>query len=103
MPIVLKSGSLKLLEPSTPVQACNEIALPFSNGIADSAEWQLVTITLSGGFTRLIHVSGFFLRALIVNQLTHRRIIRQWSIADCKGCANKLWRSALRLEAYSGV
>ena len=28
MPIVLKSGSLKLLEPSGPVQVCNGIALP---------------------------------------------------------------------------
>ena len=31
MPTVLKSGSLKLLEPSGPVQACNGIALPFTN------------------------------------------------------------------------
>ena len=30
MPTVLKSGSLKLLEPSGPVQACNGIALPFT-------------------------------------------------------------------------
>ena len=30
MPIVLKSGSLKLLEPSGPVQVCNGIALPFT-------------------------------------------------------------------------
>ena len=29
MPIVLKSGSLNLLEPSGPVQACNGLALPF--------------------------------------------------------------------------
>ena len=29
MPIVLKSGSLKLLEPSGPVQACSGIALSF--------------------------------------------------------------------------
>jgi hypothetical protein len=29
MPIVLKSGSLNLLEPSGPVQTCNGIALPF--------------------------------------------------------------------------
>ena len=29
MPIVLKSGSLSLLEHSGPVQACNWIALPF--------------------------------------------------------------------------
>jgi hypothetical protein len=28
MPSVLKSGSLNLLEPSGPVQACNRIALP---------------------------------------------------------------------------
>jgi len=28
--IVLKSGSLILLEPSGPVQACNGIALPFT-------------------------------------------------------------------------
>ena len=29
MPIVLKSGSLDLLGPSGPVQACNGIVLPF--------------------------------------------------------------------------
>jgi len=28
--MVLKSGSLNLLEPSGPVQACNSIALPFN-------------------------------------------------------------------------
>ena len=28
MPIVLKSGSLNLLEPSGPVQVCNGVALP---------------------------------------------------------------------------
>jgi len=30
MPIVMKSGSLKLLEPAGPVQACNGIASPFT-------------------------------------------------------------------------
>jgi len=30
MPIVLKSGSLNLLEPTGPVQDCNRIALPLS-------------------------------------------------------------------------
>jgi hypothetical protein len=30
VPTVLKSGSLNLLEPSGPVQACNGIALPFA-------------------------------------------------------------------------
>ena len=32
MPIVMKSGSLNLLEPSEPVQACNGISLPFLLG-----------------------------------------------------------------------
>jgi hypothetical protein len=33
VPIVLKSGSLNLLEPSGPIQACNGIALPlFTSG-----------------------------------------------------------------------
>jgi hypothetical protein len=31
VPIVLKSGSFNLLEPSGPVKACNGIALPLSN------------------------------------------------------------------------
>jgi hypothetical protein len=30
VPIVLKSGSLNLLEPPRPVKACNGIALPFN-------------------------------------------------------------------------
>jgi len=30
VPTVLKSGNLNLLESSEPVQACNEIALPFT-------------------------------------------------------------------------
>ena len=31
VPMVLKSGNLNLLKPSGPVQACNGIALPFTN------------------------------------------------------------------------
>jgi hypothetical protein len=31
VPTVLKSGSLKLLEPSGPVKDCNGIALPFAS------------------------------------------------------------------------
>jgi hypothetical protein len=41
MPIVLKSGSLSLLEPSGPLLACNGIALPFpfnKNRAADFIE-----------------------------------------------------------------
>ena len=39
MPIVLKSGSLNLLDPSGPVQACDGIALPFNVLDSVSADW----------------------------------------------------------------
>jgi hypothetical protein len=32
VPIVLKSGSLNLLEPSGPVETCNGVALPVRGG-----------------------------------------------------------------------
>jgi hypothetical protein len=35
VPIVSKSGSLNLLEPSGPVKACNGIALPFFTNVLD--------------------------------------------------------------------
>jgi hypothetical protein len=38
VPIVLKSGSLKLLEPSGSVQACNGIALPFTSKAESSCQ-----------------------------------------------------------------
>jgi hypothetical protein len=37
VPIVLKSGSFNLLEPSGPVQACRRIALPLRMGQHNSA------------------------------------------------------------------
>ena len=36
VPIVLKSGNLKLLKPTGPVQACNGIALPLASTENDS-------------------------------------------------------------------
>ena len=33
--IVMKSGSLNLLQPSGPVQACNEIALNFNTAVVE--------------------------------------------------------------------
>jgi hypothetical protein len=45
VPIVLKSGSLNLLEPSGPVKACNGIGLPFRCGLESSGsrgKWQAV-------------------------------------------------------------
>jgi hypothetical protein len=48
----MKSGSLNLLEPSGPVQACNGIALPFIN---ISNEMQLYL----GFISRTLHVSVF--------------------------------------------
>ena len=45
MPIVLKSGSLNLLEPSGPVQACNGIAFAFTTTLA-RAEGRTWTVTI---------------------------------------------------------
>jgi hypothetical protein len=42
VPIVLKSGSLNLLELSGPVQACNGIALPFTNGKYENINYEFV-------------------------------------------------------------
>jgi len=46
MPIVLKSRSLNLLEPSGPVQACNGIALPLPSTVAWATE-SVVRLTIS--------------------------------------------------------
>jgi len=43
---VLKSGSLNLLEPSGPVQACNGIALPFYSTLSDAKIRMLEAVAL---------------------------------------------------------
>jgi hypothetical protein len=45
VPIVLKSGSLNLLEPSGPVKACNGIALPLSKGVTPYLMFQYQRVT----------------------------------------------------------
>jgi hypothetical protein len=54
VPIVSKSGSLNLLEPSGPVKACNGIALPLP--------FTLVTMSLHVS-TLLRHLEGFVVSA----------------------------------------
>jgi hypothetical protein len=49
VPIVLKSGSLNLLEPSGPVQACNGTALPFTVVLTLT-----VVILFSSGYDGLV-------------------------------------------------
>ena len=54
MPIVLKSGSLNLPEPSGPVQACNGSALPLlisvrkQGGSGDLMKKHQISLSLSG-------------------------------------------------------
>ena len=55
MPIVLKSWSLDLLEPSGPVQACVWIALPFTHRI-EPATFRLVSQCLNRLRHRLLCV-----------------------------------------------
>jgi len=52
VPTVLKSGSLNILEPSEPAQACKEIALPVPSIALDtsshvSSAWILLTCLFS--------------------------------------------------------
>jgi hypothetical protein len=44
VPIVLKSGSLNLLEPSGPVKACDGIALPFTSHGMEGKQRKVVKI-----------------------------------------------------------
>jgi hypothetical protein len=69
MPIVLKSGSLKLLEPSGSVKACNGIALPFTVMVMSTLEQDTkakrgsrVTVLLFLYLRRLIMEVGVGLR-----------------------------------------
>jgi len=52
VPTVLKSGSLNPLEPSRPVQACNEIALPFTVRLAQSCHLQYRSCIIQRNITR---------------------------------------------------
>jgi hypothetical protein len=59
VPIVYKSGSLNLLEPSGPVQACNGITLPFYN----IPEEHISHLHRGGSLkSRNIHVVHMYLR-----------------------------------------
>ena len=48
MPIVFKSGSLKLLQHSGPVQACNGTALPFTDGLTAGTITHVLTSPAHG-------------------------------------------------------
>jgi hypothetical protein len=55
VPTVLKSGSLKLLEPYGPAQACNLIVLPFIGGVHSKGahtRTSLARESASGSLTR---------------------------------------------------
>src|SRR5215510_8922910 len=60
VPIVLKSGSLKLLEPSGPVKACNGIALPYkNNSIFINLDFSVnIVPSLVGHSRNLIPITG---------------------------------------------
>jgi hypothetical protein len=67
VPIVLKSGSLILLELSWPLQVCNGIALPFQNGWIDSPfVLLLVTDSKEMSYPKIV---GNYIENLILNIL----------------------------------
>ena len=76
--IVLKSGSLNLLEPSGPVQACNGIALPLPYiSMRFGSFWGTFWSSIAAGISVQIHHQNFFvievsLQAHPTNYLTVR-------------------------------
>jgi hypothetical protein len=58
VPIVLKSGSLNLLESYGPVQACNGIALPFTSCVKKTVLicYQLLTVIIQ---SHIYRINGF--------------------------------------------
>jgi len=56
----MKSGSLKLLKPSGPVQACNEIALTFtiSHAVANRFERDHESVVRQGIYLSLFNEFG---------------------------------------------
>ena len=76
MPIVLKSGSLKLLEPSGPVQACNGIALlRFINIYANWLGEQLLFV-----LEHVVHT--FFAINLTKKQTTRRHTLEDSNLTS---------------------
>jgi hypothetical protein len=73
MPIVLKSGSLTLLEPSGPVKACDGIALPYTLQLESWTTKKIVVFNMCssckpalvgasyGVAVRIKNISGWFL------------------------------------------
>jgi hypothetical protein len=57
VPIILKSGSLNLLEHSGPVQACNGIALPFT-------------------YIFNLVLNSLYVRAVFLNDVTYKCFVR---------------------------
>ena len=84
MPIVFKSGSLNLLEPSGPVQACNGIALPLPSFVKRhycittavtinminplNAELNLICHLLALGAHYILHVGRIRVNAVAVDK-----------------------------------
>jgi len=62
VPIVLKSGSLNLLEPSGPVQANDGIALPLPLPLIHKCKWYFRVFHWLHMAWRFISTAGYFIR-----------------------------------------
>jgi len=64
---VLKSGSLNLLEPSGPVQACNGVALPLCSDINTLRLWDKISPGNHSQNGTELHWADYVLRSYIKN------------------------------------
>jgi hypothetical protein len=64
VPIVLKSGSLNLLELSRPVKACNGIALPFKNSTKQNPRTEGIKSDLQSKRAQEMKLVHFMLQSL---------------------------------------
>ena len=86
VPIVLKSGSLNLLEPSGPVQACNGTALPYSYSNRD-----LISVVKETTIRRLTVCVGANGSGCVQGSVVSRGV---WRAETGRGLASRCIQSA---------
>ena len=86
VPIVMKSGSLNLLEPSGPVQACNGIALPITTKLYS------YNLKRSGNVKNTVY-QMVNAPELCGSEMGIRQVICGWSYASL---FHKMWGTILK-------
>ena len=89
MPIVLKSESLDLLEPSGPVKACNGIALPLPLPLPYFILSSLVSTYLLPSYNYVTLQRTFRSASQTTSHILQRSVVNLWTLktASCAVCS----------------